>query len=131
MRTKVSAAVAMVLASTAYGQATDRKQQNEPAAPAELQEVVDTGIRASLANSQTIKQLAPTVVDAVTSEDISALPDRSVVESLQRIPGVSISKFEVGYDPDHFSAEGTTIQIQRLSRIQTQVNGRDTVSYTH
>src|SRR5882757_9070864 len=120
----VSAAVALILATTAYGQSSDTKP-SQPTEPPELQEVVVTGIRASLANSQTIKQLAPTVVDAVTSEDIGALPDRSVVESLQRIPGVSISKFEGGNDPDHFSAEGTTVQIRGLSQIQTQVNGRD------
>jgi len=121
----VSAAVAFVLATAASAQSADNKQ-TEPTEPATLQEVVVTGIRASLANSQTLKQLAPTVVDAVTSEDIGALPDRSVVESLQRIPGVSISKFEGGNDPDHFSAEGTTIQIRGLSQVQTQVNGRDT-----
>ena len=121
----VSAAVALALATTASAQSADTRQ-TPPAEPAQLQEVVVTGIRASLANSQTIKQLSPTVVDAVTSEDIGALPDRSVVESLQRIPGVSISKFEGGNDPDHFSAEGTTIQIRGLSQVQTQVNGRDT-----
>jgi len=50
----------------------------------------------------------------------------SVVESLQRVPGVTISKFEGGNDPDHFSAEGTTIQIRGLSQVATLVNGRDT-----
>lgn len=98
-------------------------QQEEPGA---LQEVTVTGVRASLANAQTIKELAPTVVDAITAEDIGALPDRSVLESLQRVPGVTISKFEGGNDPDHFSAEGTTVQIRGLSQVQTQVNGRDT-----
>jgi len=117
--------VALILATTAYGQSSDTKP-SQPTEPPALQEVVVTGIRASLANSQTIKQLSPTVVDAITAEDIGALPDRSVVESLQRIPGVSISKFEGGNDPDHFSAEGTTIQIRGLSQVQTQVNGRDT-----
>src|SRR5882757_6726372 len=121
----VSAAVALILATTVYGQSSDTKP-SQPTEPPALQEVVVTGIRASLANSQTIKQLSPTVVDAITAEDIGALPDRSVVESLQRIPGVSISKFEGGNDPDHFSAEGTTIQIRGLSQVQTQVNGRDT-----
>jgi TonB-dependent receptor len=141
----VSAAVALILATAATAQtplAADTAtkpgevQASKPASPPDaqsasgdpgpLQEVVVSGIRASLANAQAIKQLAPTVVDAVTSEDIGALPDRSVVESLQRIPGVSISKFEGGNDPDHFSAEGTTIQIRGLSQVQTQVNGRDT-----
>jgi TonB-dependent receptor len=91
-----------------------------------VEDVVISGIRSSLANAQAIKRNSATIVDAVTSADIGALPDRSVVESLQRIPGVTISKFEGGNDPDHFSAEGTTVQIRGLSQIQTQVNGRDT-----
>src|SRR5687768_13651290 len=46
--------------------------------------IVVTGIRASLANSQDIKRDSDTVVDAITAEDIGALPDRSVTEALQR-----------------------------------------------
>jgi len=89
-------------------------------------DIIVTGIRASLRSAQSIKQNSDTFVDAITAQDIGALPDRSVVESLQRIPGVTISKFQGGNDPDHFSAEGTTVQIRGLSQIQTQVNGRDT-----
>lgn len=119
-----ASAIALTGATGAAGQAVPS------AAPvsgtADAGEVVVTGIRASLANAQTIKRNAPTIVDAVTSADIGALPDRSVVESLQRIPGVTISKFEGGNDPDHFSAEGTTVQIRGLSQVATLVNGRDT-----
>jgi TonB-dependent receptor len=106
------------------GQSKTSNQKSDEA----LTEIVITGVRASLANAQSIKQSAPTVVDVVTAEDIGALPDRSVVESLQRIPGVTISKFEGGNDPDHFSAEGTTVQIRGLSQVATLVNGRDTFS---
>src|SRR4051812_13033704 len=49
--------------------------------------IVVTGIRQSLANSQNLKRRADTVVDAITAQDIGALPDRSVTEALQRIPG--------------------------------------------
>ena len=117
----------LALAGSAAAQAQSVAAQVPASTDADAaSEVVVTGIRASLANAQTIKRNSPTIVDAVTSADIGALPDRSVVESLQRIPGVSISKFEGGNDPDHFSAEGTTVQIRGLSQIQTQVNGRDT-----
>jgi len=114
------------------GQAGAAHAQDAAAGPAPtpdadtVEEVVVTGYRASLASAQSIKRNAATIVDAVTSADIGALPDRSVVESLQRIPGVSISKFEGGNDPAHFSAEGTTIQIRGLSQVATLVNGRDT-----
>ena len=65
-------------------------------------DIVVTGIRQSLANAQTIKRNSDTVVDAITASDIGALPDRSVTEALQRVPGVSISRFAAANDPDHF-----------------------------
>ena len=128
----LSAAISFILATAAAAQTTqpdkapsnengvqatqsvpraDNSKTNTPKPDEALTEIVITGVRASLASAQAIKQMAPTVVDAITAEDIGALPDRSVVESLQRVPGVTISKFEGGNDPDHFSAEGTTIQI--------------------
>ena len=54
--------------------------------------IVVTGIRQSLRNSQQIKRNSDTVVDAITAQDIGALPDRSVTEALQRVPGVSIAR---------------------------------------
>jgi TonB-dependent receptor len=91
-------------------------------------EIVVTGIRASLANSQGIKRDADTVVDAITAEDIGALPDRSVTEALQRVPGVSISRFAAGNDADHFSAEGSGIVIRGLNYVRSEFNGRDSFS---
>ncbi len=97
----------------------------------ELEVVVVTGIRSSLANSQEIKREADTVVDAITAEDIGALPDRSVTESLQRVPGVAISRFAGGNDPDHFSAEGSTVVIRGLNFVRTEFNGRDTFTVSN
>src|SRR5215475_9888124 len=47
--------------------------------------IVVTGIRRSLANAQQIKRNVDVVVDAITAQDIGALPDRSVTEALQRV----------------------------------------------
>jgi len=41
-------------------------------------EIVTTGIRQSLKSAQDLKANADTFVDAITAEDIGALPDRSV-----------------------------------------------------
>ena len=62
------------------------------------------------------------------SEDIGALPDRSVTEALQRIPGVSISRFAAGADPDHFSIEGSGVVVRGLPQVRSELNGRDTFS---
>lgn len=90
--------------------------------------IVVTGIRASLANAQRIKRDADTFLDAITAQDIGALPDRSVTEALQRVPGVSINRFAGSNDPDHFSVEGSGVVIRGLSFVRSEFNGRDTFS---
>ncbi|VVT01167.1 TonB-dependent receptor [Erythrobacter sp. EC-HK427] len=86
------------------------------------------GFRAQLANSQNIKRESDTIVDAITAEDIGALPDRSVTEALQRIPGVSINRFAGSNDPDHFSVEGSGVVIRGLNFVRGEFNGRDAFS---
>ena len=55
-------------------------------------EVVVTGIRASLERSIAIKRDSTGIVDAISSEDIGKFPDTNLAESLQRITGVSINR---------------------------------------
>src|SRR5215831_13535006 len=94
----------------------------------DLQEVVVTGIRSSLESSQEIKKSAEVFVDSVTAEDIGAMPDRSVTEVLQRIPGVAINRFAGSNDPDHFSIEGSGVVVRGLNQVRSELNGRDTFS---
>ena len=71
------------------GLATAQEAEPEEEQTEELvDEVVVTGFRSSLEKAQDIKFNADTFVDAITAEDIGALPDRSVAEALQRVPGV-------------------------------------------
>lgn len=92
---------------------------------AEVEEVVVTGMRQSLQNAQDLKRNANTFVDSITASDIGALPDRSVLESMQRIPGVSIERFAAADDPDHFSVEGSGAVIRGMSATRSEFNGRD------
>ena len=57
-----------------------------------LEEVVVTGIRASLDRAMDIKRDSAGVVDAISAEDIGKFPDSNLAESLQRITGVSIDR---------------------------------------
>lgn len=59
---------------------------------APVEEVLVTGIRASLENAMDIKRESSGVVDAISAEDIGKMPDANLAESLQRIAGVSISR---------------------------------------
>lgn len=106
--------------------------QTTPTAPAEgdpdattVEEVVVTGIRGSLQSAQTIKRNAEVFVDSISAQDIGALPDRSVTEALQRVPGVSIDRFAAGVDPDHFSVEGSGVVVRGLTFVRSEFNGRD------
>src|ERR1700693_4485728 len=57
----------------------------------ELQEVVVSGIRASLTESLAEKRAATSVVDVITAEDIGKMPDKNIADSLQRVPGLTTS----------------------------------------
>lgn len=89
-----------------------------------------TGFRAALESAQGIKRTADTFVDVISAEDIGALPDRSVAEALQRVPGVNIGRFEKTSDPDRFSVEGTGVIIRGLPYVRSELNGREIFSAT-
>ncbi len=57
-----------------------------------VEEVIVTGIKASLQRAVDIKRDAAGVVDAISSEDIGKMPDANLAESLQRITGISIDR---------------------------------------
>lgn len=61
--------------------------------PAEnsYEEVLVTGIRASLLKSQDIKFESDDIVEALVAEDIGKFPDSNLSEALQRLSGVTIS----------------------------------------
>ena len=95
---------------------------------ASLEAITVTGIRASVERAQDIKHDADTFVDSVSALDIGALPDRSVTETLSRIPGVTIDHFLSVGDPEHFSAEGNGVQVRGLTQVRSELNGRDSFS---
>lgn len=90
-----------------------------------VKEIIVSGYRGSLESAQKKKKASETIVDSVSANDIGALPDRSVTETLQRIPGISINRFAAGVDPDHFSAEGSGVVVRGLTYVRSEFNGRD------
>jgi len=121
----LAAVAAPAMAQTASGSTADTTTEPATGGP---KEITITGIRQSLANSQSIKRNADTVVDAITASDIGALPDRSVTEALQRVPGVAMNRFAGTNDPDHFSVEGSGVVVRGLTFVRSEFNGRDTFS---
>lgn len=86
------------------------------------------GMRSSLNNAQNLKRFADTVKDVITASDIGALPDKSVTEALQRVPGVTIERFASSDDPKHYADEGTGVLVRGLDRVRSEVNGRGAFS---
>ena len=68
-------------------------------------DIVVTGIRASLASALDIKRETIGVVDAISAKDIGQFPDANIAESLQRITGVSV---------DRVNGEGRGITVRGL-----------------
>ena len=92
-------AVAAALSFTsAYAQ--EKAADTKADANKDSQVIVVTGIRSSLQNATQIKRKASTFVDSITASDVSSLPDLSVAEALQRVPGVTVTRFSIGGSPD-------------------------------
>lgn len=112
---------------------TKAKSKKGAAAPdekeaKELTGMTVNGFSSSLNRAQDIKRYADTVVDAISAQDATSLPDLSVTEALQRVPGVAVSAFGVAADPDHFSIQGSDISLQGLPYTSTLFNGREVFS---
>lgn len=112
----------MALGSVAWAQ-EEGKDQTE--ADKSVEEIQVTGQRLSIMSAQDLKRDADQIVDSIVASDIGKLPDRSVTEALQRIPGVSITRFKTLGDPEHFSAEGSGVMVRGLTMVRSELNGRD------
>jgi TonB-dependent receptor len=69
-------------------------QQTAPSEPAaggdtSVQQVVVSGIRASVRSALSVKENSNSMVEVVASEDIGKLPDTTIAESLARLPGLA------------------------------------------
>ena len=91
-----------------------------------IEEMVVVGVKRNLMSAQAIKRDANTMVDAVSSEDIGLLPDYSVLDAIQRLPGIALERFANVNDPDHFSTESSGVTIRGMTQSRSEFNGRDT-----
>lgn len=104
----LTAAVASIISLTAGSMAY---------AQDDAEEIVVTGIKASLQAAMDIKRDSAGVVDAISAEDMGKFPDTNLAESLQRITGVSI---------DRSNGEGSRITVRGFGPDYNMVtlNGR-------
>ncbi|MEP4484207.1 MAG: TonB-dependent receptor [Halioglobus sp.] len=86
--------------------------------PPVLEEVIVTGIRASLSSAIDQKRDSDNLIEVIVAEDIGKLPDQNLAEVLENIPGVQITR-EAGV--------GTGVQIRGTNANRTEINGVSTV----
>lgn len=86
-----------------------------------LTEVVVTGVRASVKSALDDKKNSDQLRDSIVAEDIGKLPDNNVIEALQHVTGVQISRN---------AAEATQLLIRGLPDIETLLNGREIFTST-
>ncbi|MFV0624272.1 TonB-dependent receptor [Sphingomonas sp. ac-8] len=127
------AAVGAALPAWARVQPQDTPDAAQQAAGPDLEaagdgEIVVTGRRAALEAADDRKRRSETIVDSVVADDAGKLPDNSITEVLQRVSGVSIVRFSALNDPDHFSAQGSGVQVRGLSGVASRLNGREIFS---
>ncbi|MBC9035156.1 TonB-dependent receptor [Sphingomonas sp. JC676] len=103
-------------------------QDAAPASEDQSDAIVVTGRRAALESADNRKKNSETIIDSVVADDAGKLPDNSITEVLQRVSGVTIVRFGALGDPDHYSVEGSGIQVRGLTGVASRLNGREIFS---
>lgn len=129
------ASLGVLCALTAFDNAA--AQDASPAAPAAkdgqvvdtVSEVVVTTRRKALQSAIEIKKNADTIVDSIVADEAGRLPDNSITEVLQRVSGVSISRFvSANGGNTAFQIEGTGITVRGLPFNSSMLNGQQLFS---
>ncbi len=82
------------------------------AAAGDTDDIIVTGVRGSILKALEAERIAPSVVNVITADDIGQFADQNIAESLQRVPGISIGRFQ---------GEGRNIRVRGLSDDFNQV----------
>ncbi len=117
-------AASLLAAAPAYAQAdavAATPSSDAAAQPAAQEQAADdivvTGVRASIIGALNRRRESTQIVDSVVAEDVGKLPDNNVVEALQRVTGVQVT--------DRGQGEAAGIQIRGLPDALTTLNGRN------
>lgn len=115
LRCSAGALAVALMASAAHAQeAPEAPAPADPAATAN--EIVVTGLRASLESIRNIRRNSDEIVDAVVAEDIAKLPDLNTAQIAARIPGVQVYRQ---------GGEAQNVLVRGLPNFTTTYNGRE------
>jgi TonB-dependent receptor len=108
----VSVAAPIAYSQLAFAAAADASKAPDTT----LEEVVVTGLRASLNEAEIIKRDNANVVDSIVAQDIGKLPDTTVGDALQRITGVQVTRN---------NDQVTGVNIRGLPDVEATLNGEE------
>jgi TonB-dependent receptor len=112
------ASTAILAAGPALAQEGQAIQDATGAAADQVDEIIVTGIRASLQNALSQKRNADNLVEVIEAEDIGKLPDQNLAEVLENVTGIQITR-EAGV--------GRGVQIRGTDANRVEINGVSTV----
>ena len=121
-------ALASITSAYAQEAADTATTPTTPEQPVDLNEITVTARRIALKNADDRKKNSESIIDSVVADEAGLLPDNSVTEVLQRVAGVTMVRFAALNDPDHYSDEGSGIQVRGLSGVDARLNGREVFS---
>ncbi|WP_025989421.1 TonB-dependent receptor plug domain-containing protein, partial [Xanthomonas phaseoli] len=110
--TPLAAALAAALTLLAGG--ASAQDTATTAGVTELDKVMVKGVRGAQAEAIENKRSAAQIIDSISAEDIGKLPDVTITDSLQRVPGVQIRRS---------AGEGSQLNIRGMPQVQTTMNG--------
>lgn len=111
--TRLALMSATILAGFSFG-AAQAQSADTPTASADVTEVVVTGYRKSLQDATRAKRNSVNFSDSIFAQDIGKFPDLNLAESLQRVPGVQISR-------NGYTGEGTQVNVRGLGASFTKI----------
>lgn len=110
--------VAVLLSAPAQAQSTEQKAPGKTAEQ-DIERLEIRGIAASNKQNLNNKRFSEQVVDTITAEDLGKLPDVTITDTLQRIPGVQIRRS---------AGEGSTVNVRGMPQVTTLLNGEQFLS---
>jgi TonB-dependent receptor len=120
-----SASIIIATPGVALAQAAAQPAPAEPQAVAQVDEVVVTGMRATQRNSIAVKRSTATIVDAIVNDEIGALPDNSVGDTLERITGVTADRFKGNANELSVRGLGPTLSFSTFNGREVSTAGPD------
>ena len=95
--------------------ASDAPQQDAATADAsDTSEIVVIGVRGAQRAAVDLKRNSALIVDSIVAEDIGKLPDATIADSLQRVPGIQIGRS---------AGEGSSVNVRGLGQVLVTLNG--------